>query len=696
MDTDEVTLDWGAHDDEEGVQAHSQTPSGKVRPEKLVPKDEATMSGAESLLALASGGVDAQDDKDSDVVSLGGGEDDMEELYAYQSRTHLGGGVASGDNPNEEVVRQSKPTEAVNPENGKSTIAPAVSSTSPSTVAKNNTNSLASNDPVSDSSKSKPNNIQPQPRSKVIAPDSARSPPTTRLAPPTGPLGLPPKPVAVPPTPYIRPSHPSIMSASSMAAPARDRDRDMQRDHHDGLKGKLGPHRHTSPENESLQLAPGWETRRSRDGTQDMYYYNTKTQQSTWSRSIATGMSSAKPEGSASPGYARSRGREQFKPSSQDPPASRDVSRLGSHDAGSQPRSRSTRFDKISTEPTALSIGGPGLSFEERHYRPDDSRPTERTPPYGNGDLRGQPQARGPSGPHLMHRDNSPVHLPTHPPLRHGSDRVTDFHTVNRVHSRDRDEREMAPFGDRAAPRRNGERRVERSRSRSPGRQRSRNMWPNELVSNPWVRDDDAVSPSNEQRRPPAAVPEGPRPSYGGSTPPLLYRGASQVARSSSLGREDRSSRYAPPPNHDQSSSRTLSTPTPSLYATSSRSEVKRRAGARKTPPSLSLEDSIFPSFDLFSYCSKQPTDAHHGPFSLFTSFPSILCLFSTALLFTPITFALFSSFFFLFIIFRRQTQVAATRASSKTTTIKVTRFQSSQSTSSLQTTATVSTFTPH
>jgi hypothetical protein len=651
MDTEDVMLDWGAHDDEDGAQAHSQTPSGKVRQETLSTKDEATLSGAESLLALASGGVDTQDDKDSDVVSLGGGEDDMEELYAYQSRTHLGGVVASGDNPkqDEPVVRQSNPTNAANLEDGRSAKAPAASSTSLTAVPKTNKNSLSSNDPVTDSSKSQSkSNTQPQSQSKALANEPTRPPSTTKLAPPTGPLGLPPKPIAVPPTPYIRPSHPSIMSASSMAAPARERDRDLPRDNHDSMKGKHGPHRHASPGNDSLPLAPGWETRRSRDGTQDMYYYNTKTQQSTWSRSIATGMSSVKPEGSASPVYPRGRAKEHFKPSGHDPPVSRDVTRLASHDAGSQPRLRSTRFDPVSTEPSASPSGGPALSFEERHYRPDDSRPAERTSPYGNGDFRVQPQARGSSGPHLMHRDSSPANLSTHPTLRHGSDRVREFHdAVNRVHGRDRDERELPPFGDRVAPGRNGERRVEHSRSRSPGRERSRKMWPNELVSNPWVRDDAAVPPSNEQRRAPTTVLEGPRPTYGGSTPPLLYRGATQIARSNSLGREDRSSRYAPPPNHDQSSSRTLSTPTPSLYATSSRSEVKRRAGARKTPPSLSLEDSIFPSLDLFSYCSKQPTDAHHGPFSLFTSSLSSPCLIFISPLSIPIAFTLFSSFHF-------------------------------------------------
>ena len=596
-------LDWGAHDDDEGAQLHPQDPSGIVGQQTIVAKDEATLSGAESLLALASGGVDVQDDKDSDVVSLGGGDDDMEELYAYQSRTHLGG-IASGDPKlDEPVLSQSTANEEPNSEDRKQTKTLAAS-TSPA-VTKNSKN--PSNDPVSDISRS---HSKPSSQPKPLATENSRSPSTARLAPPTGPLGLPAKPVAAPTTPYIRPSHPSIMSASSMAAPVRERDRDLQRDHHDGMKSKHGPHTHASPESDVLPLAPGWETRRARDGTQDMYYYNTKTQQSTWSRSIATSMSSTKPEGSVSPAYSRGRVKEQFQSSGIESPVARDITHPAGHDTGTQPRTRPTRFDSVRTEPT-VPTKAPALSFEERHYRPNDNRSPERSPPFGNGDLRLQQEVRGTSGPLLMHRDQSPANHPTHPPLHHGNDR--DLQAVNSVQSRDRDERELPPYGDRA-PGRNGERRIDRSRSRSPGRGRSRNAWPNELVSNPWVRDG-AVSSSNERRPPP--VPEGPRPSYSGASPPSLYRGPPQITRSSSLGREDRS-RYAPPPNHDQSSSRTLSTPTPSLYATSSRTEVKRRAGARKTPPSPSLEDSILPSLDLFSYCSNQPTDAHHGPFPFF------------------------------------------------------------------------------
>ena len=662
-------LDWGAHDDDDAAQLHSQDPSGIVGRESIVAKDEATLSGAESLLALASGGVDAQDDKDSDVVSLGGGEDDMEELYAYQSRTHLGG-IVSGDTAlDEPVLSQSTPKEGSNSEARKP--ARTLSASTPSTVPKTPQN--LSNDPVSDTSRS-PAKLSSQ--LKPPATENARSPSTTRHALPAGPLGLPPKPVAAPTTPYIRPSHPSIMSASSMAAPTRERDRDLQRDHHDGMKSKHASHSHASPDRDVLPLAPGWETRRARDGTQDMYYYNTKTQQSTWSRSLASNISSSKLEESASPLYSRGRVKEQFHSSGLESPVAPDITRPAGHDPGTQPRTRPTRFDPIRIDP-AGPTNAPTLTFEERHYRPNESRSPERSTPPGDGDLRLQHQARGTSGPVLMHHDQSPANHPTHPPLRRGDDR--DFQVVNRVRSRDRDERGLPPYGDRA-PGRNGERRNDSSHS--PGRGRSRNVWPNELVSNPWVRDG-AVSPSIERRA--SVVLEGPRPSYGGSS--LPYRGPPQVARSGSLGREDRT-RYAPPINHDQSSSRTLSTPTPSLYATSFRSEVKRRAGARKTPPSPSLEDSILPSLDLFSYCSNQPTDAHHGPFSFFISFsllPFVITSHSNP-----------SPWFSLapFIIFRRQTQVPSARASSQAHAVRITRLRQCQPTSSLPT-ATVATFPP-
>jgi len=142
MDTDEVILDWGAHNDD-GVQVHSQGPSGIVGQEGIVAKDAAILSGAESLLTLASGGIDAQDDKDSDVVSLGGGEDDMEELYAYQSRMHLGDVVSGDPKLDVSVLPQSSANEESNSDDRKPTKSLA---TSTSPAASKDSKNL-SNDP---------------------------------------------------------------------------------------------------------------------------------------------------------------------------------------------------------------------------------------------------------------------------------------------------------------------------------------------------------------------------------------------------------------------------------------------------------------------------------------------------------------------------------------------------------------------
>ncbi|KAF8581290.1 hypothetical protein K439DRAFT_229362 [Ramaria rubella] len=650
MDHEEVTLDWGANDDEDGIQHQHYQNLDSTRKEGLANKDEATLSGAESLLALAFGGASAdpqddKDEKDSDVVSLGGGEDDMEELYAYQSRTHLGG-VTGGD-PKSTVpsALSRKPTDGANSDERKSQKALAVpSSQATSTHTKSHPNELHS-----DSSKPR---SKPSSQAKPQSSEHARSPSTSRVAPLTGPLGLPPKPVAAPTTPYVRPSHPSIMSASSMAAPPRERERDIQRDH-DGVKGKHRLRSH-SPESDGLSLAPGWETRRARDGTQDVYYYNTKTQQSTWSRRVATGVSS----GSQSPIYSRGRAKDQVRSSGKDSPLA-----VG-HDSGPQLRNRPSRFDTIRVEPN-LPIDATLLSFEERHYRPNDVKSPPHSPPFENGDLRLQRQSRGDPGPPATDRNAALANFAAHAVSHRGTDR--DPPPFRGVQTRDRDERVPPSFGDRV-PTRNGEKRPERERSRSPGRGRGRIAWPNDVDSNVWGRD--VALPSGE-RRVPAAL-DFPRQSFGDSSPHFLPRGHSQAIRSSSLGREERA-RYLP--SKDQSSFRTLSPPTPSLSATSSRTEVKRRAGARKTPPRPSLEDSLLSSLDLFSCSSKQPKDAHHG---LFLPLLFLLaCRFGFFItpphLYVPLSLSIFSILLF----FRRQIQVASTAGtSSQADTVQIAHYR--------------------
>ena len=669
MNTDEDMLDWGGNEDEDG-QKEAPDSAGIAfvpRQKDVATKDAATLSGANSLLALAFGGTskdahDDKDDKDSDVVSLGGGEDDMEELHAYQSRTHLSG-TTSGDTNSS---AQSAPSVLTNAGDGSQEPKrqkppppppppPPPASTS-QVIAQNS--KPTPNELASDARRllSKPND-----QAKSQSSDHTRSPSTTRLLPPTGSLALPPKPVAAPTTPYVRPSHPSIMSASSMAAPPRDRERDPQRE---SVKGKSGAHGYTSPDIDALPLAPGWEVRRARDGTQDTYYYNTKTQQSTWSRSLATGTATSNLEGSQSPTYMRGRAKEHAQFLGRESTAGRDTPHTTGTEQGPLSRSRQSRFEPVKGE------------FGERQYRPSE-RSAPRSPPQGSGDLHLQRLNHAGVGPHMTRREPSPTDLRA-PPHKRDNDRSA--FVSRRDQDLDRGPNDRAqPHMNGRVPRRNGETNMDRERSRSPGRGRSSQIaWRNDPMSN-HPGGDAPGSPPRDRRA--LATVEGTRP-YSVSSPPL-YRGPPQPNWSSSSGHEDRS-RYSLP-NHAQSSARTLSTHTPSsLHSTSSPTEVKPRVGVRKTPPRPSLEDSVTSSLDLFSCYSNQPKDAHHGP--LLFSFLSLLRPFyyyasSTCKILInvpPFPFP-FMSLFLLFPFSRRQTNIAAFRSTWQAYAFQVTRLHHQQ-----------------
>ncbi|KAF8506288.1 hypothetical protein BU17DRAFT_100885 [Hysterangium stoloniferum] len=548
MDVDEFTLDWGGNDDDEII--HVQIQQQPPRPKPFGTTDEATLSGAESLLALAAGAAsgEGQDDDGSDVVSLGGGEDDLQELYAYQNRTHLGGGAR--DDP-KQTSNVSRPAEGTNRETNCETnhneqkFQKSPRAASPrSRLDSQNPNKSAPDELISDGKLlSRPNSQAKARTSSTIEP---RSPSIVKIIPPTGSLALPPKPVAAPPTPYVRPSHPSIMSASSMAAPPRDREREF----HDSAKKSRS---HASPENDVLPpLAPNWEIRVARDGTQERYFYNTKTKQSTWSRSAA---SLQAPTGSASPHdngkeIAQSSGKRSPLPH----PATTNDSAIGR-----QTRSRPSRFDTVKSEANGSS--STLLSVKDRHY----------SPPRENGNVRQPRPVQEEPEPHRMRRDLSPANLPPYPVSHRANDRDVDVTGFDRPRGSEQNNR--SPFND-GPPGRNGERRVDRSRSRSPGRGR----WSNDTAaSNAWGRDAPRLQ-TNEHR---PEAPRPPPPQYATSQVPSQFRGAPQAARSSSVGREERS-RY-PPPNLDQSSFRTLSPPTPSFHTTSSYLEVTSCAGGRKT-----------------------------------------------------------------------------------------------------------------
>ncbi|KAH7882326.1 hypothetical protein F5I97DRAFT_1794177, partial [Phlebopus sp. FC_14] len=78
---------------------------------------------------------------------------------------------------------------------------------------------------------------------------------------------LPPKPV-VSSVPFVHPSHPSIIEATAMASRS-DRDK-----RNGGSKSII---------HDSDPLPPGWEIRHPRSG-HGIYYYNVRTEESTWTR----------------------------------------------------------------------------------------------------------------------------------------------------------------------------------------------------------------------------------------------------------------------------------------------------------------------------------------------------------------------------------------------------------------------------
>jgi hypothetical protein len=105
---------------------------------------------------------------------------------------------------------------------------------------------------------------------------------------------------------------------------------------------------------------------------------------------------------------------------------------------------------------------------------------------------------------------------------------------------------------------------------------------------------------------------------------------------------------------------------------------VRRRAGARKTPPSPSLEDSILPSLDLFSVLLEPTHGRSSWTFFLFISILLPPCFYTTHS--NPL---FLLSFAISFIIFRRQAQITPTaRASAQTHAVQVTRFQQCRPTS--------------
>lgn len=149
---------------------------------------------------------------------------------------------------------------------------------------------------------------------------------------------LPPKPI-VSSVPFMHPSHPSIIEATAMAAR-------VDRDKKNGIVAVSKPTTFESGDT----LPPDWEVRHPRNG-RGVYYYNSRTKESTWTR-----------PGSSPPARDRRVADE-----------TRDIVVI-------------SKTDDSLTSRIGRSDAGTILSYDDRHYRPGEStRRDERLPVQSYG-----------------------------------------------------------------------------------------------------------------------------------------------------------------------------------------------------------------------------------------------------------------------------------------------------------------------
>ncbi|KAI0646652.1 hypothetical protein C8Q79DRAFT_908939, partial [Trametes meyenii] len=192
----------------------------------------ATYSGYSPREAMSGyAGEDAED-----AVSLGGDDEDEREFYAHHADEQVSG---SGDNVfTKSSLPHSHPTKR-DPQRQSAT------------------SSQHARTPSQTKNPDSPNN-------GLRRTNSANALPSTHLV-----HGLPPKPVLIPPR-YRPPSPagPGTLASSMVHRPKTS----------NGL-GK--PH---AASDGGDPLPPDWEVRYPRDGTKEAYFYNVKTEQSTWER----------------------------------------------------------------------------------------------------------------------------------------------------------------------------------------------------------------------------------------------------------------------------------------------------------------------------------------------------------------------------------------------------------------------------
>ena len=245
-----------------------------------------------------------------DVVSIGGEQDDMEELAAFNSRTH--GGIG-GDENSQETANEPSLTKI-------------------SQMA----------EPVSVETKAEPT-ISAEPS----ATQKSNKPSKTSLVQPPLKHALPPKPItASVPMRTRNQAHPDIVGASAMSearrAPERDRDRGEGRRRSNASRPAVAE-----------VLPPDWEIRYSTSGDKLPYYYNTRTGVTQWERPSTIGKKS--PIGTRHSDESRD-------------------SQADDRARGTSPYEiRPTREAETSDIRVSNRSTSPVLTHSDRHYRPTNN-----------------------------------------------------------------------------------------------------------------------------------------------------------------------------------------------------------------------------------------------------------------------------------------------------------------------------------
>ncbi|TDL24457.1 hypothetical protein BD410DRAFT_785929 [Rickenella mellea] len=436
MEDDNEQLDWGNEEDEQ---------AGDYARSREYYEDE------------GGNGRAANADDTDDVVSLGGEEDDIQELVAFQSRSKQD---TNGDSPGKVLSK----TKGMPPPNslrreGSDTSQPQQNSPSRSAARR------------SDSS----------PRLKRS--HSKRDVLVTHA--------LPPKPAVAPapPGPFRATAQMSLMEASTMANPmVRTQDKEKRR-----VNGS--PSKSISSSDDLGPLPPDWEVRRPRnqDTAGQVYYFNIRTEVSQWTRpveggnaasphsprrekdsprihrraslsqSLDGGRRSPSPHGSESNSFTEKRPGRSGSVDASSPDHAHDV-RPDDH---SQPYAHRHRLD---TSYSAESVGE-----SPKVFRGDRDRNLSR--PEVNRDRPARPRRESPPSPHWRDSQKAPHQAQNDGPWNNNNHRRTSFGqsaelngTQKPRHHRNEDTRvDTAPRGkgyDREGVPRSST--VRRDRQRSP------------------------------------------------------------------------------------------------------------------------------------------------------------------------------------------------------------------------------------